>query len=101
MFFERIVKPNFLSEEFDQAVIDKSLSETIPFAFDYLEGQINGEYLVGDAFTVADLSVACMIRQFLMSGESVDTGRWPKLAAYSDGVLSRESFQKPRKPKTR
>lgn len=92
-FFERIVKPNFLSQEPNQEAIDKCINETIPSAFDYLEGQIDGEHLVGDAFSVADVSVGAVMRQYQMLGEKVDTARWPKLAAYAEGVLARASFQ--------
>ena len=93
LFLERIVKPNFLSQEPVQETIDKCLNETIPFAFDYLEGQVDGEHLVGDTFSVADIAVGSMMRQYEMLGESVDTSRWPKLAAYAEGVLARKSFQ--------
>ena len=34
LFLERIVKPRFLSQETEQATIDKCLNETIPFAFE-------------------------------------------------------------------
>lgn len=71
----------------------KCVSETIPFAFDYLEGQLDGEYLVGRVFSVADISVGSVLRQYQLAGETVDASRWPKLAAYSEAILARGSFR--------
>ena len=93
VFFNRIVKPNFLSQEPDEAAIEQALSETIPFAFDYLNGQIDGEYLVGGAFSIADISVGSMLRQFLMTGESIDSARWSNIGGYADSIITRASFQ--------
>ena len=96
LFFEKIVKPNFLKKESDQENIDKCVNVTIPFAFafDYLETQVDGEYLVGNSFCVADIGVGAMRRQYQMLGESADSTRWPKLAIYAAGVLARDSFQR-------
>ena len=94
VFFNRVVAPNILKQEGDQAAIDTALKESIPEAFDYLEGQLtDNEYLAAGRFTVGDVAVGSMLRQFQMAGESVDAGRWPKLAAYAERILSRPSFK--------
>ena len=92
IFFNRMVKPNLMNEEPDQAAIEAAL-ENLPPLFDYLEGQLGEDgFLMGDRFTVADIGVGTVLRQFQIAGESVDASRWPKLAAYSERVLARPSF---------
>jgi glutathione S-transferase len=94
VFFNRIVAPNILKQEGDQAAIDAALNEELPPLFDYLEGQLgDNEYLAAGRFTVGDVAVGSMLRQFQFAGESVDAARWPKLAAYAERILSRPSFK--------
>lgn len=94
IFFNRVVAPNVLKQEGDQAAIDEALSEGIPAVFEFLEGQLgDNEYLAAGRFTVADVATGSMLRQFQMAGESVDASRWPKLAAYAERILSRPSFK--------
>ena len=49
---------------------------------------------MGGTFSVADIAVGSILRQFNMAGEAVDSTHWSKLAAYTDMVLSRESFKR-------
>jgi len=94
VFFQRVVNPNIMKQPTDQAAVDAALGEALPPLFDYLDEQIgDGEYLVGGRFTIADIAVGSMLRQFQMAGESVDVSRWPKLAAYAERVLARPSFK--------
>lgn len=91
IFFNRIVKPAMMNQEPDQSLIDAAL-EALPPLFDYLEGQLDGDYLVGDSFSVADLALGSMLRQFDIAGEKVDPSRWPKLAAHFDRLVERPCF---------
>ena len=94
VFFNRFVAPKVMQQEGDQAAIDAALNEGLPPIFDYLEEQLgDGEYLAAGRFTVADVAVGAMLRQLQMAGESVDAGRWPKLAAYAERILTRPSFK--------
>lgn len=93
VFFERIVAPNFMERETNQELVDEALNERIPFVFDYMEGKVNGgDYLVGESFSVADVGVGSVLRQYRLAGETVDTSKWPRLAAYADSILGRASF---------
>lgn len=94
IFFNRIVAPKVMNQAGDQAAIDTALSDGLPPLFDYLEAQLgDAEYLAAGRFSVADVAVGSMLRQFQMAGESVDAGRWPKLASYAERILSRPSFK--------
>jgi glutathione S-transferase len=93
-FFERIVKKNFMQQEPDEARLQKLAEEAHPTVFGYLDGEIGDrEYLVGNAFSVADIAVASPFVNFSHAGEVVDAGRWPHLAGYLERIHSRPSFK--------
>ena len=91
-FAERVVKPQMMGKDGDEAVAVKAMTEELPKLFDYLESQIDGPYLAGDAFSIADVSIATGFHNLKLAGEQVDAGRWPKLAAYVEATLARPSF---------
>lgn len=91
-FANRVVKPKLMGQPGDEAAVAKALAEEIPKIYDYLEGQITGDYLVGDGFSIADISVVTTFHNLHLAGESVDAARWPKLARYVAGILARPSF---------
>lgn len=92
-FVERVLKPNMKKQPTDEAAVTKALDTDLPPLFDYLEGEISGPYLAGDAFSIADISIATGFYNFHLAQARVDSSRWPKLAAYVEATLARPSFQ--------
>ena len=93
LFFERVIK-RLLRKEPDEAICVKTLTEKIPPIFDYLEGEIGDrEFLVGTAFSIADIAIATMLVNFEHAGETPDPKRWPKLASYIERMHGRASFK--------
>ncbi len=93
-FFERIIKKMMMQQEPDEAGIRQSMEEDAPPVFDYLEGQLgDAEFFIDGRFSIADIAIASPFRNLILAGESLDAGRWPKLAAFLDRVLSRPSFK--------
>jgi len=92
-FFERVVK-KIMRAPVDEELCQKTLSETLPPLFDYLEKEIGGkEWLAGGAFSIADISICTMVVNFEHAGGAVDASRWSKLAAYVARILARPSFK--------
>ncbi|SFV15184.1 glutathione S-transferase [Methylobacterium sp. 174MFSha1.1] len=92
-FVQRVLRPNMMKQPCDEAVVAKCMTEELPRPFDYLEGVIDGPFLVGGVFSLADISVATGFHNLHLAGEAVDAGRWPRLASYVAGILERPSFQ--------
>lgn len=93
LFFERVVK-KFQRGVTDQALCARTISESLPPFFDYLEGEIRGRaFFVDDRLTIADIAVASVMANYRHSGEELDVARWPHFAAYLETILSRPSFQ--------
>jgi glutathione S-transferase len=93
MFFNRIVAPKFLGREGDLAAAAAAEAEELPKLLDYLEGAIPASgFLVGDRLTLADLAVASPLMNFRHCGACVDAAKHPKIAAWSEAILSRPSM---------
>ena len=93
IFFARVVGPRFFNQPADEAAINKAIAEDLPPLFDYLESQLTGDWLVGNAFSIADIGVGTQFVNMRLAGVSVDTARWPKLARYVARVHERPSFK--------
>ncbi len=87
IFFQRVVRPSVFKQDPDEAFIEKTLTETVPEVFDYLTGCLgDDEFMVGGAFSLADIALASPFVNFFIAGEKVDAERWPEIAAYVEGV---------------
>lgn len=87
MFFERVVAPKLLQRATDEARIQRSI-EALPPLQDYLENEVGEGFLVGEALSIADLSVPSVFLNAHYAGYDVDAKRWPKLAAYLQRLWS-------------
>lgn len=96
VFFQRIVGPAFMKQETKLDVVEAALTEKIPPLFDFLESRLadGREFLIGDALSVADVSVASCLVNFAHAGEKPDPAKWPKLAAFANHMHARPSFAK-------
>jgi glutathione S-transferase len=93
LFFERVVK-KLMGRECDENIVAVTLGEKLPGIFDYLESAVTGrEFLVGDAFSIADISVACMLVNFEHARERLDKARRPELARYAAAMHARPSIK--------
>jgi len=91
-FVERFLKPRLMKQDGDEARAQTAIDEKFPPLLDYLDGQIQGDYLVGNAFSIADIAVATCFHNLRLAKFEVEAGRWPKLAAWVAKTLDRPSF---------
>lgn len=92
MFFNRFVSPTFLKRPGDLAAADAAQTNDWPPLLDYLEGVATGDYLVGDALTLADIAVASAFATLSHIEVGADAARHPNVAAWLGRILSRPSF---------
>lgn len=94
IFRENLLGPLIFKRETDAALVEKARDETLPPFFDYLEELIGDrDYLVGTAFSIADIAVATQIVNLHHGQGEVDSSRWPKLAGWVTRVHARPSFK--------
>jgi glutathione S-transferase len=77
VLFQRRIAPRDQRDEAAATAAESKLAGPLTV----LEGALRGrEYLLGGAFTIADLNVASVLTWATMAG--VDLGRWPQLAGW-------------------
>ncbi|MGL6160416.1 glutathione transferase GstA [Microbulbifer sp.] len=92
---------NFISSELHKAFAPlfsgasdeekQKAKEQIRKRFDYVESQLDGKYLVGDRFTVADAYLFTIANW--LDQHNIDTSLWPKLQAYQKRVAERPAVR--------
>ncbi len=93
-FQQRVLFPLFMKKAGDEALVAKAAAEAIPPVFEYLEAQIGeNEYLVGNRFSLADISTASPFVNYQHGGGTIDRAKYPRLAGYVERILSRPSFK--------
>lgn len=92
VFWNRVVAP-LMGREGDLAMAAAAQADELPEVYAYLESQIDGEFLVGDTLTLADISVGSILANMnLCDGAPGES--YPKLCAWARGIHARPSFMK-------
>jgi glutathione S-transferase len=96
IFFNRIVAPRFLGRPCDEEAVQQAIVNDLPPILDYIEkiAPDDGQYLVGDDLTLADIAVAGPFANFQHTQTEIDPKRYPRTVAYVERILSRPSLAK-------
>lgn len=95
LFFNRVVLPLFQRWPGDEAAAQAAEAGAVPKVLDWLEGQVPDEgWLLGDRFTLADISVATPFVNYRQTGAVLDDAKHPKLKAYIERALERPSYDR-------
>ena len=92
LFYQKIVHPIVWGEPGDQNRIEKSLSEDIPAALDYLEQALPADGFLFEDIGAADISIASFFLNGRYAGFEPDPARWPRTAAFVDRTLADACF---------
>lgn len=82
LFFPRIVAPRVFKKLPDEAELAKVTEIDLPSALDWLEAQAPGEGFLFGPVSIADIAVACPLRNAAIAGWTIDAARWPRLAGW-------------------
>jgi glutathione S-transferase len=91
LLLERAFAERFLKRAPNETLIRRSLDQELPPRFAYLERNIQGDYLVGSSFSIADITVASMLINYQFAGERLDA--YPTLQRYVQTLFRRPCFQ--------
>ena len=87
LFYQKVVRPAVWGEPTDEERVAKAEKEDIPRTLDYLERELPADgFLFGD-IGAADISIASFFRNGAYAGFETDRTRWPRTAAFVEGVL--------------
>ncbi|WP_298169807.1 glutathione S-transferase family protein [Novosphingobium sp.] len=93
ILFNRVVGPRFLGLPVNEALALEGEAE-LPRIFDYIESVAPDEgWLLGDAFTIADITVASMLCTLRYVGHGPNAATYPKTAAWHARALARPAWQ--------
>lgn len=91
--FNRFVAPKVIGMPGNEEVAEQGCAELKPM-MDYLEGQMpETGWLVGDAYSIADISVATVLKTLDYVGLCADAASHPKTAAWYARVMARPAWQ--------
>lgn len=95
IFFNRVVAPKFLQKEGNEAAALEGEAE-LPKLFAHLESVIDDSgFLVGGAFSVADIAVATALGNLIPMGHGPGKTDYPKTAAWLESIHARPSIAGP------
>jgi len=94
IFRERFVRPNAFGEDGDDEIVRNAVDNDLPPVLNYIESRLSDGVTIGDSFSVADAAIGNVLTCLNLANEELDSGRWPKLAAYHQALLARPSFEK-------
>jgi glutathione S-transferase len=75
-------------------VVDNVRMNVQPKILGYLDRQITGKFLVGDAMTLADIAIVSNFIVYQYLGFEIDAGQYPKLARYLREIAATPAFQR-------
>jgi glutathione S-transferase len=91
LFFQKVIRPKILGEPTDAAAVGAIEREALPRAFGYLEGALEGDWLAGSSWSLADAAVASNLVNFHYLGYRIDADLFPKLARHFRAQIRRPS----------
>ena len=91
--FRPLVVNKLMGKEPDRETADKTVAEKLPRFFDYLEKELAGrDFAAGDAFSIADISIATQFCNLAHAGVTPEAAAYPELTRYLAGIKGRPSF---------
>jgi glutathione S-transferase len=93
LFQQRNLGPAIQQRAPDEVLVADIANVQLPPKFDYLEALLKGDYFVGDALSIADITIASNLLIYHYVGFVLDAKRYPKLKAHFGRMLRRESFK--------
>lgn len=91
--FRPMIVNRLMGKEPDTATAEKTFHEKLPANFAWLEKEIGSkEFLAGDAFSIADISVATHFVNLAHAGYHPDAKAWPNLTRYLAAIHARPGF---------
>lgn len=92
LFFPKMVAPRVFKKPPDDALISKTAEIDLPDALDWIEGVAPDSGFLFDSVAIADIAVACPLRNAAIAGWQIDSRRWPKTSAWVERVSRLPAF---------
>ena len=94
IYFEKFFNPTFKAEPTNEALLKEAIEVKTPPLLAYLESQLAGQWVVGNGFSIADLTIAAGFLNLELANWQIDAALYPKLTAFVKHINTRPSFVK-------
>jgi glutathione S-transferase len=91
VLFQRKLRPVILGQPCDEALVERMITEVIPPKLAYLQEAIAGELAVGDALSIADVTISSILTNYQYAGGSLEGT--PRLAAWYRDIVRHEAIR--------
>ncbi|MDZ3830424.1 MAG: glutathione S-transferase family protein [Sphingopyxis sp.] len=92
LFFPRIVAPHIFKHTPDEAAIAKVIEDDLPAALDWIEAQAPDDDFLFETPSIADIAIACPLRNAAIAGWTPDPARWPRTVAWLERIGALPAF---------
>lgn len=92
LFNQLAIGPRVWGRKPDAAVLERTRGVDIPHVLDYLEAQLPADGFLFGRLSVADISIACVLRNAEFVRFRVDAERYPRTAGFVDRMFGLEVF---------
>jgi glutathione S-transferase len=82
LFYQKTIVPYVWKRELDHALIERTVTQDLPEALDWIEARAPSEGFLFDHVCTADISYACFFRNASLAGFEIDAERWPRTAGW-------------------
>jgi glutathione S-transferase len=94
VFLPLVLSPLLTGKEADETEPRKVIEQELPRYFEYLDTQLgNNEYFVGNAMSIADITVACLMVNVRLAGVNPEPTKFPRLHAFLKRMHARPSIK--------
>jgi len=94
LFNQLVIRRFVWGEETDRALVARTLAEDVPQVLDYLEAAAPAEGFLFRDLSIADIAIACFLRNAAFARFTIDAMRWPRTAALVDRTLATAPFER-------
>lgn len=94
LFHEKVLQPVLHGRQPDKARMDGLVRDELAPHLDYIESLLQGEFLAGARFSIADITIASSLAMYHHLGFGLDPTRHARLAAHFERTRSRDSFRR-------
>lgn len=94
LFNQLVIGRSVWGREPDQAVLEQTYQHDLPAIFDYLEVRLPAQGGLFGELSIADIAIACFMRNAQFARYQIDAARWPRLAAFVEATLALPPFAK-------
>lgn len=94
LFYQKRVRPAVWGEPGDMERVDRTLTQDVPPALDYLEAQLPKDGFLFGEIGLADVAIASFFVNARYADFIVDGDRWPRVADFVGDVLAHPVFEK-------